>query len=195
MNESKRKVKNLREVEEKYRELREKAHRSTVMKFREIGDSKFAHLTITPITPHALGALNSQWTQSERLVSWVWEEQANLWRKKRPSHWEMAIWHKQTLCGLVLGGPSRRRSRLYVEGIEGHPVGNPLKAQIIPIALSASERYAESVGCKEVWLVEPAESLLDLYQRAGYNLKLPNKFLAKVLRLNRYAVKAVGSKL
>ena len=104
----------------------------------------------------------------------------------------MAIWHKQTLCGLVVGGPSRRRIRLYVEGIEANPEENPLKSQIIPIALLASEQYAGVIGCEEIWLVEPAEALTNLYIKAGYNIRLPNKFIARILRQNRYAVKKIG---
>ena len=195
MTESLKRTTDLRSAEDKYRELREKAHRTTLMIFRRRSESRFSHLKITAITPHAIDAFRDHWDHTKRRVSWIWEDEASKWRRRRPSHWEMAIWHKQTLCGLVLGGPSRRRSRLYVEGIEGNPDGNPLKTQIIPIALLASELYAESIGSSEVWLVEPAAGLLDLYEQAGYTIRLPNKLLAKVLCLNSYAVKAVGSRL
>ncbi|PEH90050.1 hypothetical protein CRM82_16935 [Comamonas terrigena] len=110
-------------------------------------------------------------------------------RMKRPSYWEMAIWHKNTLCGLVLGKPSQKRTRLYIEGIEGNPAQHPLKGKIIAIALIASEMYADSIGCDQVWLVEPDPLLLDTYKRAGYNLVLPNKLLKRVFRLKSFATK------
>ena len=105
----------------------------------------------------------------------------------------MAIWHKQTLCGLILGGPSRRRNRLYIEGIESNPENHPFKKSIIPIALLASERYAEAIKSKEVWLVSPPEVLIDRYIQAGYTVKPPNKFLARVLRSKTFATKVVGA--
>ena len=155
--------------------------------------NRLPNLQIKAITPHALEAFTSDWNHALRLVDWDWEDQQRRWRRRRPSYWEMAIWHKQTLCGLVIGGPSRRRSRLYVEGIEGNPEPHPLKTHIVRVALLGSERYAEAIGCKEVWIVDPAEGLLDLYKNFGYAIRLPNKFLAKVLRQKRFAVKLVGA--
>lgn len=179
------------EAVQKYRSRRESVHRSVLMDLRRSAAApKFHHVTLTEVTERALEFCESKWTTSDRKVSWNWREELKKWKAKRPSHWEMAIWHKQILCGLVLGGPSRRRSRLYVEGIEGHPIQHPLKQQIIPIALVASERYAVHIGCKEIWLVDPGE-LLDLYKKAGYHLRPPNKFLAKILRLKPHAVKSL----
>lgn len=179
---------NFSTIEEKYRKIREEVHRATVMVLRQ----RLPHLQITAITPRALDFFNLVWRREVRRVDWDWEYQQRCWRKKRPSYWEMAIWHKQILCGLVMGGPSRRRSRLYIEGIEGSPEQHPLKTHIIRIALIGSERYAATIGCKEVWLIEPAEGLLDLYVQFGYTVRPPNKFLAKVFRQKTFAVKSVG---
>lgn len=184
--------KSLVEVENKYKKCRETAHRCTVKALRAGSDPRANHLTITGLTEHAISTFKQNWNQSARMVDWDWEELTAKTRRKKPSFWEMAIWHKQTLCGMVLGYPSRRRSRLYVEGIEGNPESNPLKSAIIPIALLCSERYAESIGCSEVWLVSPAPALVDLYARAGYNLRLPSNFLARVFRKTTFAVKKVG---
>ena len=176
---------------QKYRHKRENVHRAVLMDLRQSGTStKFHHVTLTEITERALEFFEQNWVTSGRRVSWNWREELVKWKTRRPSHWEMAIWHRQTLCGLVLGGPSRRRSRLYVEGIEGYPAPHPLKRQIIPVALIAAERYAVDIGCKEIWLVDPGP-LLDLYVKAGYHLRPPNKFLAKVLRLKAHAVKTL----
>lgn len=161
------------------------------MTLRSRAAESFHHLTITDITLRAINAFKSQWDHRARRHSWAWDQEVLIWRKKRPSQWEMAIWHKQTLCGLVVGGPSRRRSRLYVEGIEGNPSSHPLKGHIIAIALLASERYAEHIRCKELWLVDPEEELLDSYRSAGYDVRPSNKLLAKFLRRKRFAVKRI----
>lgn len=183
----------LPDAESAYKGHREAVHRSTVMAFRKMDASRFAPLTITSITEHALSSFRSQWNHGVRFVDWAWEDELLTWRKKRPSYWDMAIWHKQTLCGLALGGPSRRRSRLYIEGIEANPENNPFKSLIIPIALMASERYAETIKSKEVWLVEPTGALVDIYIQAGYTVRPPNKFLAKILRAKTFATKVVGA--
>lgn len=179
-------------AEQKYQELRSVTHRSTVMSLRSVDSGKFATLTVTSITPRALEAYNGQWNQIARRVDWDWATEADAWRRKKPSYWDMAIWHKQALCGLVLGGPSRRRSRLYVEGIEANPEENPFRTQIIPVALLASEQYAKAIGCKEVWLVDPPEALYAQYEKAGYTIRLPNKYIARIFQWNGYAVKKVG---
>ncbi len=192
MTEAVQKYVSLADVEQKYKQQREEVHRSIVMRLRSNDAGKFSHLTITAITQRAFDVYDTQWNQVVRRVSWNWPKEVIHWRRKKPSYWEMAIWHKQTLCGLVLGGPSRRRSRLYVEGIEALPEENPFKSQIIPIALLASEQYAVSIGCEEVWLVDPPDALLPSYIKAGYNVRLPNKFFARIFRKTRMAIKKVG---
>jgi hypothetical protein len=192
MTEAIRKYVTLLQAENKYREARDATYRATVMFFRSADDGKFSHLTVTAITTRAVEAYETQWNQSARLVSWDWGRQVELWRAKRPSYWEMAVWHKQKLCGLVVGGPSRRRKRLYVEGIEANPEENPLKTNIIPVALLAAEQYAVAIGCNEVWLVCPPDELFPIYEKTGYNIRLPSFFAAKILRRNRYAIKKIG---
>lgn len=185
----------LARAEERYRTAREAAHRSTVMTLRSLAAESFQHLTITDVTVRAIQTFQTQWDHQARRYPWEWDKQVLAWRKKRASQWEMAIWHKQVLCGLVVGGPSRRRSRLYVEGIEGNPSTHPLKGHIIAIALLASERYAEGIGCAELWLVNPAEELIDEYRQAGYHVRPSNRLLAKILRRKSFAVKRIEGAL
>lgn len=174
----------------RYQQLRSEAY-SSAIRFLRMDDttSAFSSLTISAIREHAVEALRQQWDHGLRRVRWNWPEEREIVKMKRPSYWEMAIWHRQTLCGLVLGKPSQKRSRLYIEGIEGNPSPHPLKGKITPIALLASEMYANLIGCEEVWLVEPDPALLDTYARAGYHLRLPNKLLKKVFGLKSFATK------
>lgn len=175
---------------EKYQQLRSEAYSSAIRVLRlESTSTTFAKLTISEIREHAVEAYRMHWNHAARRVRWDWPKEREIVKMKRPSYWEMAIWHRQTLCGLVLGKPSQKRSRLYIEGIEGNPSQHPLKGQIIPIALIASEMYADSIGCEEVWLVEPDPALLDTYAKAGYHLRLPNKLLKKVFGLKSFATK------
>ncbi|BBL25337.1 hypothetical protein [Comamonas terrigena] len=174
----------------KYQQIRVETYSAAVRQLRmTTTDSAFESLTISEIRDRAAEAYLQHWNHSLRRVRWKWLEMREQLRMKRPSYWEMAIWHKNTLCGLVLGKPSQKRTRLYIEGIEGNPAQHPLKGKIIAIALIASEMYADSIGCDQVWLVEPDPLLLDTYKRAGYNLVLPNKLLKRVFRLKSFATK------
>lgn len=174
----------------KYQLKRSETYSNVIRSLRGEDEEQFAHIKISEMREHVFDAYRS-WDHSQRRVSWRWEEERETARMKRPSYWEMAIWHRQTLCGLVLGKPSQKRSRLYIEGIEGNPSGHPFKGLIIPIALIASEMYAHSIGCKEVWLVEPHEDLLDRYQQAGYNLMLRHKLIKKVFGAKSFATKTL----
>lgn len=176
----------------KYQLKRTETYSSAVRTLRSVPHLKeqFSHVRISEMREHVFDALRG-WDHSQRKVNWKWAEEREAVRMKRPSYWEMAIWHRQTLCGLVLGKPSQKRSRLYIEGIEGNPSAHPLKGQIIPIALLASEMYAQSIGCAEVWLVEPHELLLDRYERAGYNLMLRHKLIKKVFGAKSFATKTL----
>jgi hypothetical protein len=83
----------------------------------------------------------------------------------------VAIWHGDaTLCGvflLTVGGVAVR-----LEALEGNPDENhPLKGSVIAIAIDVTERFASLLPRQEIWLVEPADRLLDLYVNTfGYEL-------------------------
>lgn len=178
----------LAEARDKYRQIRSETYRDTVVDLRKVSYETYAHLQISEITSNAISEFKT-WDIYQRYVTWDWLEQCKIARKKRPSYWEMAIWNKGSLCGLVLGTTSRRRSRLYIEGIEGAPTSHPLKGHILAIALLSTERYADNIGCEEVWVVDPAEELLASYEKAGYNPRLFSKFLARVFGTKTFATK------
>jgi hypothetical protein len=178
----------LAEARDKYRQLRSETYRDTVHELRRAFPEIYGQLRISEITKDALSEFKS-WDIEKRYVNWDWPEQSKIVQGKRPSYWEMAIWNKSSLCGLVLGSPSRRRSRLYIEGIEGAPTSHALKGHVLTIALLAAERYADLIGCDEVWIVNPESALLASYLRAGYNPKLFSKFLARVFGTKTFATK------
>jgi hypothetical protein len=75
----------------------------------------------------------------------------------------VAIWHEDTtLCGLFLLIVDGNSVRL--KAIEGNPDENhPLKRYVLPIGIDVAERLAEALEREEIWLVEPADGLLELY--------------------------------
>jgi len=75
----------------------------------------------------------------------------------------VAIWHGGTiLCGvfhLIVSG-----SAVQVYAVEGNPTENhPLKGSVSAIGVDVAERFASLLERPEIWLVEPAEGLLELY--------------------------------
>jgi hypothetical protein len=93
---------------------------------------------------------------------WDWPAIHDLSRRKTDEYC-VAIWHENTtLCGLfllIVDGNSIR-----VKAIEGNPDDNhPLKGFVVAIGIDVAERLADALGRKEIWLVEPADGLIELY--------------------------------
>lgn len=120
----------------------------------------------------ALKAFEKVWQPNkERKVKWDWMEQVARWKRTDHSRLELAVWHDKELCGLMVGKTSKRKTIVYVLGIEGAPYKHPLKGYIIPIALEVAEAYATSLGAKELRLDKPAAILIARYQKLGYTLR------------------------
>ncbi len=74
------------------------------------------------ITEEALQTIETHWANDPtRKVAWNWREVRDALRKKKHHPFEVAIWHKEVLCGLAIGPISRGKHRIYVEGVEGSP--------------------------------------------------------------------------
>jgi hypothetical protein len=75
----------------------------------------------------------------------------------------VAIWHDDTtLCGLFLLKVDGNAVRLLA--VEGNPDDNhPLKGSVVLIGIDIAERLADVMNREEIWLVEPADGLLELY--------------------------------
>lgn len=107
---------------------------------------------------------NENWS-SERTPpegGWDWAEISDA-SKSKPDEFCVAIWHEDTtLCGvfhLLVRG-----NTVQVLAVEGNPDENhPLKGSVSAIGIDVAERFGQLLGRAEIWLVEPAESLLELY--------------------------------
>jgi len=83
----------------------------------------------------------------------------------------IAIWHGgTTLCGVFL--LAVRGIAVQLRAVEGNPDENhPLKGSVIAIGIDVAERFAGLLRRQEIWLVEPADGLIDLYvETFGYEL-------------------------
>ena len=119
----------------------------------------------------ALKSFDKVWRSHKRLVKWDWLDQAQRWKRTDHSRLELAVWQDGELCGLMIGRTSKRKTIVYVLGIEGAPYSHPLKGYIIPLALEVAEAYAVAVGAKELRLDKPAAILVARYEKLGYTFR------------------------
>lgn len=116
----------------------------------------------------ALRAFEKVWLSHKRRVPWRWKDEVMRWKRSDHSRLELAIWQEGTLCGLMLGKTSKRKTIVYVLGVEGAPYQHPLKGKIIPIAIEVAEAYATLLDAKQVRIVKPDPALIENYGKLGY---------------------------
>ena len=110
------------DAEQRYAMYRQLAYQDVVERI-QIG----SRYKLDGIGHNALRAFESVWRSHHRKVAWDWIELVQRLKRKAHARLELAIWQDGTLCGLMLGRTSRRKTRLYVMGIEGAPYRHPLK--------------------------------------------------------------------
>ena len=101
---------------------------------------------------------------------WDWPQLALSYLAK-PEAFHLAIWSQTLLCGLAVGRPSRARSLLTVEFIEGSPEpSHPLKGSILALTIVAADAYARAIECLTLRISEPAAGLLPIYAEFGFRI-------------------------
>ena len=130
----------------------------------EFGEILGAAITIQSMNRDAASKWQETWTsqRSPPEGGWDWASIHDL-SKRKTDEFCVAIWHEDTtLCGLFLLIVDGNSIRL--KAIEGNPDENhPLKRYVLPIGIDVAERLAEALEREEIWLVEPADGLLELY--------------------------------
>ena len=90
------------------------------------------------------------------------------YRRRYPNRFEMAIWYGSMHCGLTLGRPTYRGTKVRLDFVERTPGINPLTRRIVPISITAFEAYARLIDAYEVRIMFPAEGLISYYARFNY---------------------------
>lgn len=110
------------------------------------------------------------WEESDfREVDWNWKLGHNIYKKRYPKRFELAIWYQNILCGLSLGRPSYTGSRLRLDFAERAPENCPIKGHVMQLTLLGAESYALSIGADEIRIMHPLnERLVNYYNRLGY---------------------------
>ncbi|WP_186031966.1 hypothetical protein [Burkholderia gladioli] len=161
-------VANRAHAERKYEELRDSARAESEDLFRQQGlDVEFRRFSTD-----AFRFVNRTWARRGRRVAWDWAAHFVYRRRKRPTRWDLAIWSRRRLLAMALGYASKGgKTILYLEGVERLPGNHPYATMVIPMVLSATERYARLLGSKWVVLIKPHPKLIPKYVAAGYNIE------------------------
>lgn len=128
------------------------------------------NIKIENLSQRACDAFSLTWAKHpERKVSWDWHLALNTRRMHRDC-FHVAIWHRETLCGLSIG-KSRAGKHVGIELVEGNPdQQHPLKGYIIPIVLTAAEFYRIQLSTPELRLYKAETALIPLYKKFGFEL-------------------------
>lgn len=124
-------------------------------------------VSVGPIDNQSLEQV-AKWTK--RRYKWDW----STIRKKRvhvPARFELAVSVGATLCGLIIGKPSRGRKHLSISYLEGAPFDHQLKRRLLDILLDGAMEYAFATRCTKVVLWDPVAKLIPVYERAGFMLE------------------------
>lgn len=134
---------------------------------------------ITRIDPTALRAWSETWKPINSRCppngGWDWTDKTKDFKKGYNKYsLDFAIWGaNKTLCGLALCAISRGGDNISIFYIEGSPdKSHPLKGHIFNIIETMCLEYADATGkTNRIFIIEPAEKLVDFYNSHGYFLK------------------------
>lgn len=93
---------------------------------------------------------------------WDWKAIRDRYSKEI-TRFEVAVLVSDRLCGLGIG--YLNNTAAVLEAIESDPRDDcPLKGDVLLIVLQALTCYAQRTARDQIWLMEPAQGLRDLYQ-------------------------------
>lgn len=151
------------EAERKYKNLRSIAYEITM---DELPYQDKKAILLTEIDAKAIRGIMSA---PRRGVEWDWNFGVQSYRRRYPNRLELAIWYRNTICGLSVGRPSYNGTRVRLDFIERVPMeNNPLKGRVTPIAVTAYEVYARLIDAVQVRIMSPAEELVAYYTSLNY---------------------------
>jgi len=89
--------------------------------------------------------------------------------RARASHFEIALWSRQTLCGLALAKSTG--ASICVHYVEGYHGPNPLDGVVGALTFEAAEYYGKARGKSHIRLMNPSPGVIPHYKRLGFTLE------------------------
>lgn len=156
-----------------YNNLRQEISKQVVTAITQKHSQLNGHLKITPLDIDARLALISQWPKNpdvERSVGTPeeWIEKIKEYIKKYSARMELAMWHDQNLCAVMLGKVSRKRLTLKINYLEGASNITFLNGFRLEIAILYAEAFASALNIKWVGIQNPYDGVIPAYKINGY---------------------------
>jgi len=128
-------------------------------------------IEIGPIDEVALDAWSLTWDgHADRRYAWDWRYERSSWQTTL-RRVDAAIWGNGELCGLMIGMPTKGRTFLRVDLLEGSPdTGHCLKRRIAYCVTEIAEVFGFAFGCGSVSLMRPVADAIPLYEELGFEL-------------------------
>jgi hypothetical protein len=116
---------------------------------------------LKPIDDYALEAYQN-WP--DRMVDWDWVKIVKKYRKNT-KRFEVAVWYQNELMGLAIGKPSRAKTLVRINFIEGR-ADRPtiLRKRIVPITIKVGMNYGILLQAKKLFIMEPFLELINYYK-------------------------------
>lgn len=127
-------------------------------------------VTLTNLTEDAIHLADTLLPQRDRQIGWDWRTARDSYRRNHVERIELAIWHEEQLCGLMLGKASRGRLVVKINFLQGGGSDSPLKGYVLPIATRCAELYAAALNAEWVGVQDPLDSdeLIEYYRTIGF---------------------------
>lgn len=161
----------LPQVREKYRRLRETVHIEVASVTQEALQLPLGSLRLTDINQEALSQ-QERWpipVDVGRQIGWNWRMEHSRYSQNHPDRIEVAIWHGDDLCGLMLGKVSEGKLVVKMNFIQGSTHDDhPLRGAVVAISSRCAEYYASAMGIRYVGIQDPFDELIDFYRQLGF---------------------------
>lgn len=143
---------------------------------RDKTSGRHVDLRIGPIDDHALDAWSSLWDgHADRRYDWDWRIERSGWQTTL-RRVDAAIWADGILCGMLIGMPTKGRSFLRIDLLEGCPdPRHPLKGRITHCAATVADAFGFAFGCDSVAFMRPLDEAIPLYKELGFQFLLTQR--------------------
>lgn len=141
------------------------------------GELAVAKLVLGPdvrceiIASAARGAFTKSWIgHQNRSADWDWATLSAQFQDKHPKCFNVAIWQRETLCGLAIGTVNQDRF-VALDFLEGNPDPiHPLKGKVVEIVLTMMEAFRQLIDVPELRLHHVDPNLIPLYTSQGFTV-------------------------
>ncbi|QPL52366.1 hypothetical protein [Vibrio navarrensis] len=164
-----------RVIANKYQQLRNAALAQTQDEFELLEPDFVGHVDLTEITEDALLSQGEWVIPVNRQIGWDWRIVRNQYRRDHMARLELAVWHDDQLCGLMLGKASEGKLVVKINYVQGGEIDNPMKGFVVPIASRCAELFAVAIEADWVGIQDPIDEddLINYYRELGFDERDP----------------------